>query len=173
MEMRVSCRTPVLPRIGFGADLTRRKRRARRSNTLPRQLTRLLRAARQLLFGFTWSIQRKKYTPPTSTTRFAATSSWGMRRACVMPAQARSDRCGIVSDDVAICANVQTGTSRGGGSQEDIKHANALNKTNKTPKNSLPQKNTKKHAAGERGTERHIGISACPIWAGTTPILPI
>ena len=39
MEMRVSCRTPVLPRIGFGADLTRRKRRARRSNTLPRQLT--------------------------------------------------------------------------------------------------------------------------------------
>ena len=32
MEMRVSCclcssRTPVLPRIGFGADLTRRKRR--------------------------------------------------------------------------------------------------------------------------------------------------
>ena len=108
MEMRVSCRTPVLPRIGFGADLTRRKRRARRSNTLPRQLTRLLRAARQLLFGFTWSIQRKKYTPPTSTTRFAATSSWGMRRACVMPAQARSDRCGIVSDDVAICSNVQT-----------------------------------------------------------------
>ena len=63
MEMRVSCclcssRTPVLPRIGFGADLTRRKRRARRSNTLPRQLTRLLRAARKLLFGFTWSIQR-------------------------------------------------------------------------------------------------------------------
>ena len=92
MEMRVSCRTPVLPRIGFGADLTRRKRRARRSNTLPRQLTRLLRAARQLLFGFTWSIQRKKYTPPTSTTRFAATSSCGMRRACVMPAQAREER---------------------------------------------------------------------------------
>ena len=50
----------------------------------------------------------KKYTPPTSTTRFAATSSWGMRRACVMPAQARSDRCGIVNNDVAICSNVQT-----------------------------------------------------------------
>ena len=29
-----------------------------RSNTLPRQLTGLLRAARKLLFGFTWSIQR-------------------------------------------------------------------------------------------------------------------
>ena len=101
-EMRVSCclfstRTPVLHRICFGADLARRKRREGRSNTLPRQLTRLLCAARTLLFGFTWSIQRKKYTPPTSTTRFAATSSWGMRWACVMPAQARSDRCGIVS----------------------------------------------------------------------------
>ena len=63
MEMRVSCclcstNTPVLPRIRFGADLTRRKRKARRSNTLLRQLTRLLRAARTLLFGFTWSIQR-------------------------------------------------------------------------------------------------------------------
>ena len=63
MEMRVSCclcstHTPVLPRIRFGADLRRRKRRARRSNTLLRQLTRLLRAARTLLFGFTWSIQR-------------------------------------------------------------------------------------------------------------------
>ena len=64
-EMRVSCclcssRTPVLPRIGFGADLTRRKRSACRSNTLPRQLTRLLRAARKLLFGFTWSLQRPR-----------------------------------------------------------------------------------------------------------------
>ena len=63
MEMRVSCClfstcTPVLHRICFGADLTRRKRREGRSNTLPRQLTRLVRAARTLLFGFTWSIQR-------------------------------------------------------------------------------------------------------------------
>ena len=63
MEMRVSCclfstRTPVLHRICFGADLTRRERRVGRSNTLSRQLTRLLRAARKLLFGFTWSIQR-------------------------------------------------------------------------------------------------------------------
>ena len=63
MEMRVSCclcstHTPVLPRIRFGADLRRRKRRARRSNTLLRQLTRLLCAARTLLFGFTWLIQR-------------------------------------------------------------------------------------------------------------------
>ena len=62
-EMRVSCClfstcTPVLHRICFGADLTRRKRREGRSNTLSRQLTRLLRAARKLLFGFTWSIQR-------------------------------------------------------------------------------------------------------------------
>ena len=62
-EMRVSCClfstcTPVLHRICFGADLTRRKRREGRSNTLPRQLTGLLCAARKLLFGFTWSIQR-------------------------------------------------------------------------------------------------------------------
>ena len=74
MEMRVSCclcssRTPVLPRIGFGADLTRRKRRARRSNTLPRQLTRLLRAARKLLFGFTWSIQRPRPSCRSATKR--------------------------------------------------------------------------------------------------------
>ena len=73
-EMRVSCclcrsRTPVLPRIGFGADLTRRKRRARRSNTLPRQLTRLLRAARKLLFGFTWSIQRPRPSCRSATKR--------------------------------------------------------------------------------------------------------
>ena len=74
MEMRVSCClfstcTPVLHRICFGADLTRRKRRARRSNTLPRQLTRLLRAARQLLFGFTWSIQRPRPSCRSATKR--------------------------------------------------------------------------------------------------------
>ena len=74
MEMRVSCclcssRTPVLHRICFGADLTRRKRRAGRSNTLSRQLTRLLRAARTLLFGFTWSIQRPRPSCRSATKR--------------------------------------------------------------------------------------------------------
>ena len=52
-----------------GADLTRRKRGACRSNTLPRQLTRLLRAARKLLFGFTWSIQRPRPSCRSATKR--------------------------------------------------------------------------------------------------------
>ena len=74
MEMRVSCclcstHTPVLHRICFGADLTRRKRREGRSNTLSRQLTRLLRAARKLLFGFTWSIQRPRPSCRSATKR--------------------------------------------------------------------------------------------------------
>ena len=74
MEMRVSCclfstRTPVLHRICFGADLRRRKRRAHRSNTLLRQLTRLLCAARTLLFGFTWSIQRRRPSCRSATKR--------------------------------------------------------------------------------------------------------
>ena len=114
-EMRVSCclfstRTPVLHRICFGADLTRRKRRAGRSNTLPRQLTRLLRAARTLLFGFTWSIQRpcpscrsatKRIEPFGRTEFFRRLSSWAMTasaRARVTAIRPRVEPINILSD---------------------------------------------------------------------------
>ena len=42
---------------------------AHRSNTLLRQLTRLLCAARTLLFGFTWSIQRPRPSCRSATKR--------------------------------------------------------------------------------------------------------
>ena len=60
-------------------------------------------------------------------------------------------------------------------SQGGIKHARALIKTKKTPKNSPAIKNTKKlqknkglERGAQGGTSAHIGVSNYPIWAATT-----